>query len=94
MGNYAVFAQHHLFDLRGVGQHGDDHIALCADLLLRCTLCTDSFQLLYRSLTAVIYQQVSVACLQQIFCHGLAHDAKTNKTDLHFIFSFFVSFYR
>ena len=69
-------------------------VALCADLLLRCTLCTDSFQLLHRSLTAVIYQQVSVACLQQIFCHGLAHDAKTNKTDLHFIFSFFVSFYR
>ena len=88
VGNYAVFAQHHLFDLRGVGQHSDDHIALCADLLLRCTLCTDSFQLLYRSLTAVIYQQVSVACLQQVLCHRFAHDAQTDKSNFHNNFSF------
>ena len=62
---------------------GDDHITLLSDLLLGGALCTGGLQLLHRSLTAVVHQQVGVACLQQILCHGLAHDAQTNKTDFH-----------
>ena len=83
VGSHAVCAQHHFLDLRRVGQHGDDHITLLSDLLLGGALCTGGLQLLHRSLAAVVHQQVGVARLQQILCHGLTHDAQTNKTDFH-----------
>ena len=83
VGSYAVLAQHDFLHLRGVGQHGDDHVALLADLLLRSTLRTGRFQLLHGSLTTVVDQQVGIARLQQIFCHRFAHDAQTDKTNSH-----------
>ena len=52
-------------------QHGNDRIALCANSLLVGTLCTGSFQLLHRSLTAVIHQQIRIVRLQQFFAIGL-----------------------
>ena len=88
VGNYAVFAQHHLFDLRRVGQHSDDNVALLTDLLLGGPLCTGSFQFLHGSLAAVIHQQIRIACLQQVLCHRFAHDAQTDKSNFHNTFSF------
>ena len=85
MGRNAVvdIAQHDLLDLGTVGQHGDDHVATFADLSLARTPGAGGLQLLDGSLAAVVDQQIRISSLEQIFCHGLAHDAETNKTNFH-----------
>ena len=83
MGGNTICAQHDLLDLRGVGQHGNDHIALLANLLLGGCGGTAGRQFLHRGGGTVIDQQVRVACLQQVLCHRLAHNTQTDKSDFH-----------
>ena len=90
MCGYAVFPQHNFLDLRGVGQHSDNNIALRTDFLLGRTLGADCLQLLHSGLAVVVYHQIRIACLQQIFCHRLAHNAQTDKSDFHIKRSFIV----
>ena len=79
---HTVAAKHNLLDLRSVGEHGDDHITVLGQLLPGAGMCTAGSQLIHCSSAAVIYPQL-IASLQQIFCHGLAHDSQTDHSDFH-----------
>src|SRR5699024_7317694 len=83
VGGHAVLPQHDLLDLGGVGQHGQHHVAACANLRLGGGGGAGGNHFVHSCLIQITDQQVGVACFKQIFSHGLAHNAQTDQTDFH-----------
>ena len=87
IGGDTILAQHDLPDLRGVGQHGDHHIAAFADFFggrgNGTVLDTD----VDSSLAAVPHQDMFIPFPNQVVYHGLAHDPKTDESNRHSMFS-------
>ena len=81
--NTDLRSQHDALDMGGVGQHGQHDIALLADLLIGGSLCAAGHNLVHSSLVEVADQQIGVTLLQNVLCHGLAHDTQTDQTDFH-----------
>ena len=73
----------------GLGDHGDDDIGfgcqLHGILAGHRSLGSQQLHLCGDEIEAV---DCVVMLLDNVFAHGLAHDAQTNKTDLHSLFSF------
>lgn len=84
VGGNAVCTQHDLFNLRGVGQHGQHKITGGADGGLVGYFGTAGFQLSCGGGGVAVHRNV-IAGFEQVFGHGAAHDAKTDKTNFHTI---------
>ena len=84
VGGNAVCTQHDLFDLRGVGQHGQHKVTGGADGGLVGHFGTAGFQLRCGGGGVAVHRNV-IAGFEQVFGHGAAHDAKTDKTNFHTI---------
>ena len=84
VGGNAVCTQHDLFNLRGVGQHGQHKITGGADGGLVGYFGTAGFQLSCGGGGVAVHRNV-IAGFEQVFGHGAAHNAKTDKTNFHTI---------
>ena len=84
MGGNAVCTQHDLFDLRGVGQHGQHKVTGRADGGLVGYFGAAGFQFRCGGGGVAVHRNV-IAGFEQVFGHGAAHNAKTDKTNFHAI---------
>lgn len=84
VGGNAVCTQHDLFDLRGVGQHGQYKVTGGADGGLVGYFGAAGFQLSCGGGGVAVHRNV-IAGFEQVFGHGAAHNAKTDKTNFHTI---------
>ena len=82
MGGNAVCTQHDLFNLRGVGQHGQHHVAGLADFRVGGGLGPGGYDLVHAGLVQIADREV-IARLEQVLRHGLAHNTKTDQSDFH-----------
>ena len=79
---HAVFAEVNILYDRSIRKNGQNDIAGTSDLLIGAALRPQCFQFLHQILIQIRYHQVN-ACLRQMRCHRLSHDAQSDKSYFH-----------
>ena len=78
----AVVSEQHRFDVRRIRQHQDDDVGRLGDGLGTIEgLAAPVDQMLRGILDAM--QEDSISGRNQVFCHGAAHDAEPDKSNVH-----------
>ena len=83
----AVLAEQGFLDVGGIGNHGDEDVHLLGHVRigLRSSRAHGD-QLFHRRLGELVGNNQLIAGLDQVLCHGLAHDAQADKSNFHFCF--------